>query len=180
MAAACLAGSLSSQISDRAPAPGNPATHAFPALGMVADRKVEVEWNRYYDHAGLTAILEKIHRAFPDLTKLYSVGKSFEGRDLWCLEVTDFKVGDATQKPGMYIDGNIHGNEVQAGEVVAYTGWYLCHQYGRLDKVTDLLDHCVFYLIPTINPDGRDRWFHEAQTANSSRSGAKPVDDDGD
>jgi hypothetical protein len=167
-------------ISDRQPKPGNPADHAFPAVGSAAQRKVVVEWNRFYDHAGLGAILANLHQAFPDLTKLYSIGKSYEGRDLWCLEVTARKVGDAERKPGMYIDGNIHGNEVQGGEVVAYTAWYLCHQYGRLDKVTDLLNHNVFYLIPTINPDGRDRWFHHPQSMHSSRSGLRPYDNDRD
>jgi hypothetical protein len=175
-----LASTRGADVADRTPPPGNLAAHAFPALGMVAERKVDIAWDRFYDSEGLAAILEKIHRAFPDLTRVYSVGKSVAGRDLWCLEISAFKVGDASRKPGMYIDGNIHGNEVQAGEVVAYTAWYLCHQYGRLDKVTELLDNCVFYLIPTINPDGRDRWFHEAQTPHSSRSGVKPVDNDGD
>ncbi len=173
-------GMISAQEAGRLPASGNPASHAYSALGLPATRKVDVEWNRFYDHAGLGTILEKLHRAFPDLTRLYSVGKSVEGRDLWCLEVTAFKVGNCQRKPGMYIDGNIHGNEVQAGEVVAYTAWYLCHQYRQLAKVTDLLDRCVLYLVPTINPDGRDRWFHEAQTPHSSRSGLRPVDDDGD
>jgi hypothetical protein len=170
----------SAQVSDRKPVPSDPSAHSFPALGSIVERKVNVEWNRYYDYAGLSAILEKLHRAFPELTRLYSIGKSFDGRELWCLEVTAFKVGDPSRKPGMYIDGNIHGNEVQAGEVVAYTAWYLCHQYGRLEKVTELLDHCVFYLLPSINPDGRDRWLHQAQNANTSRSGVKPVDDDRD
>src|SRR5688572_9784674 len=153
---------------------------AFPALGMVAERKVDVAWNRFYDTAGLADILKKLHEAFPKLTTLYSVGQSVEGRELWCLEVSAKEVGDPKRKPGMYIDGNIHGNEVQGGEVVAYTAWYLCHQYGRLEKVTELLDHNVFYLIPTINPDGRDHWFRSANTANSSRTGVKPEDDDGD
>jgi hypothetical protein len=168
------------QISDRKPEADNPSNHAYPALGNSAPRKVPVAWNQFYDHAGLSSILAHLHETFPDLTKLYSIGKSVEGRDLWCLEVTARKVGDHDRKPGMYIDGNIHGNEVQAGEVVAYTAWYLCHQYGRLEKTTDLLDHYVFYLIPTINPDGRDRWFHHAQTASSSRSGLKPYDNDRD
>src|SRR5207247_1894351 len=122
----------------------------------------------------------RLNEAFPELTKLYSVGKSYEGRDLWCLEITSQNGGDPKRKPGMYIDGNIHGNEVQAGEVVSYTAWYLCHQYGRLAEVTDLVDHNVFYLIPTINPDGRDRWFHHAQTMHSSRTGLKPYDNDRD
>jgi hypothetical protein len=167
------------EISNRKPKADDPAEHSFPAIGISAQRKVNVEWNRFYDHAGLGGILARIHAAFPKLTKLYSVGKSVEGRDLWCLEVTA-GAGDAKRKPGMYIDGNIHGNEVQGGEAVAYTAWYLCHQYGRLDKVTELLDRCVFYLIPTINPDGRDRWFHQAQSAHSSRSGARPIDNDRD
>jgi hypothetical protein len=92
-------------------------------------RKVDVAWNRFYDHAGLSEILARLHQAFPDLTKLYSIGQSTEGRDLWCLEVTARSVGNPDRKPGMFVDGNIHGNEVQAGEVVVYTAWYLCHQY---------------------------------------------------
>jgi hypothetical protein len=154
--------------------------HVFPALGIVAERKVDVPWNRFYDHAGLSNILKKLHDAFPKLTRLYSLGQSVEGRELWCLEVTSKEVGDAKRKPGMYIDGNIHGNEVQGGEVVAYTAWYLCHQYGRLGKVTDLLDHNVFYLIPTINPDGRDHWLMSAHTSGSSRTGVRPEDNDRD
>lgn len=170
---------VADEVSNRKPKADDPAEHAFPALGSSSERKVSIEWNRFYDHAGLGAILRKIHDAFPKLTKLYSVGKSVDGRDLWCLEVTS-GTGDAKRKPGMYIDGNIHGNEVQGGEAVAYTAWYLCHQYGRLDKVTELLDRAVFYLIPTINPDGRDRWFHRAQSAHSSRTGLDPRDDDRD
>jgi hypothetical protein len=164
-------------VRPRRPRAGNPARHAFPTLGMSAERKVPVEWNRFYDHAGLTAILARLHRAFPELTKLYSIGKSTQGRHIWCLEVTARNVGDPDRKPGMYIDGNIHGNEVQAGETVAYTAWYLCHQYGRLDKVTSLLDERVFYLLPSINPDGRDLWLH---TGERARSGQEPLDNDRD
>ena len=155
-------------------------TNIFPALGITAERKVDVAWNRFYDHAGLSAIQRRLHEAFPKLTKLYSIGRSVEGRELWCLEVTATEVGDPKRKPAMWIDGNIHGNEVQGGEAVAYTAWYLCHQYGRVEKVTDLLDHSVFYLVPTINPDGRDHWLHSANTAHSSRTGVKPRDDDRD
>jgi hypothetical protein len=163
--------------SSRRPRVGNPARHSYPALGAGSERKVRVAWNRYYDHAGLTAILARLNRAFPKLTRLYSIGKSTQGRELWCLEVTARDVGDPDRKPGMYIDGNIHGNEVQAGETVAYTAWYLCHQYGRLEKVTELLNERIFYLVPSINPDGRDLWLNRGGRA---RSGLEPTDDDHD
>ncbi|MCK5556841.1 MAG: peptidase M14, partial [Candidatus Hydrogenedentes bacterium] len=156
------------------------ADHAYQALGAPAQRKTDIAWNRYHDHAGLHAILKQLNEVFPDLTKLYSIGKSYEGRDLWCLEVTNRNKGNPSRKPGMYIDGNIHGNEVQAGEVVAYAAWYLCENYGHIPKVTQVVDDHVFYLIPTINPDGRDHWFHAAHTQSSSRSGKVPYDNDRD
>jgi len=171
---------LSSAASGSQPRTPDLADCALPALGAPHLRQVEVAWNRYYDHAGLGSILARLHGAFPDLTALYSIGKSTEGRDLWCLEVTARRVGDPKRKPAMYIDGNIHGNEVQAGEVVAYTAWYLCHQYGRLDRVTALLDSYVFYLVPMVNPDGRDCWLRTSTGTVSSRTGSAPTDNDRD
>ncbi len=155
-------------------------TQFYRALGAPAERKVDVSWNRFHDCAGMADLLKKLATAHPDLTRLYSIGQSYEEREIWCLEVTNRNCGDPDRKPGMYIDGNIHGNEVQAGEVVAYTAWYLCESYGKNERITTLLDEKVFYLIPTINPDGRDYWFHAANTAHSSRSGKKPLDNDRD
>jgi hypothetical protein len=43
--------------------------------------------------------------------------------------------------------------------------------------VTDLLDERIFYLLPSINPDGRDFWLHKGGFA---RSGLEPTDDDRD
>ena len=101
---------LRAEVFDRKPSATNPSDHAFPALGATAQRKVNVEWNRFYDSDGLSAILAQLHQAFPELTRLYSVGQSIEGRELWCLEVTAHDQGVTERKPAMYIDGNIHSN----------------------------------------------------------------------
>ncbi|MBZ0254941.1 peptidase M14 [bacterium] len=152
----------------------------FKALGAPAHRKVDVAWNRFHDIEGLGEILQRLHEAYPKITKLYSIGESYQGRPVRVLEVTNREIGDPDRKPGMYIDGNIHGNEVQAGEVVAYTAWYLCENYGKVDLVTDLVDTRVLYIIPSVNPDGRDYWFHHANTQHSSRTGQIPTDEDKD
>lgn len=67
------------------------SNQVFKAAGSPVNPKVTVTWNRYYDHAGISEICKKIAAAYPDLAKLQSIGKSFEGRDLWCLTITDFK-----------------------------------------------------------------------------------------
>jgi hypothetical protein len=42
------------------------------------------------------------------------------------------------------------------------------------------MDDKVFYIAPTINPDGRHNYMHEPNTVNTPRSGTIPLDDDGD
>ncbi|MES2003344.1 MAG: M14 family metallopeptidase [Bacteroidota bacterium] len=152
----------------------------FKASGSPVNPKVTVTWNKYYDHAGIGEICKKIAAAYPNLAKLESIGKSYLGKDLWCLTITDFKKGDPARKPAMYIDGNIHSNEIQGAEFAMYTAWYLTESFGDTKFIQELLEDKVFYIVPTINPDGRDSYMHEPNTASSPRSGLIPVDNDGD
>ena len=88
------------------------------------------------------------------------------------------KTGPDTTKPAMWIDGNIHGNEVQAGEVVLYTLWYLTKSYGVNERLTKLVDSTAFYLLVCENPDGRQYWFDHANTPHSSRQNQRHIDHD--
>src|SRR6187551_1813795 len=74
----------------------------FKASGSPVNPKVAISWNHYNDHAGITEICKKIVAAYPDLAKLESIGKSYKGRDIWCLAITDYKKGAADKKPAMY------------------------------------------------------------------------------
>lgn len=156
------------------------AEQVFKAAGSPVNPKVPISWNRYYDHAGITEICKKIAKAYPDLARIESLGKSFQGRDIWCLSITDFKTGDASRKPAMYIDGNIHSNEVQGAEFSLYTAWYLTESFADTEFIRQLLADKVFYIVPSINPDGRDSYFHAPNTGSSPRSGVIPVDNDRD
>jgi hypothetical protein len=148
------------------------------ALGAPLDPKVDIRWNRFYDSGSTIKILKKINKAYPKLTRLESIGKSFEGRDIFVIKITNYKNGDDTTKPAMYIDGNIHSNEIQGTEVSLYTAWFLTESYGKVKWITELLDDKAFYIVPTINPDGRDWFMNEANTAHSPRSGMVPTDND--
>ena len=109
-----------------------------------------------------------------------SLGKSVEGRDLWCVTINNPKTGDDRTKPAMYVDGNIHGNEIQGGEACLYLIWYLAENRGRVESLRTLTDERAFYVVPTVNPDGRAYWFNGPNTTNSSRGGKSPLDDDRD
>ena len=150
------------------------------ASGSPANPKVPVSWNRYNDYAAITEICKKLAKAYPDLVKLESMGKSHLGKELWVMTISDLKKGDPGRKPAMYIDGNIHSNEIQGSEFALYTAWYLAESFADTKHIQNLLEDKTFYIAPTINPDARDNFIHKANNANSPRSGMIPVDNDRD
>jgi len=140
--------------------------------------KVKLDFNRWHDVAELQADLRALEKAYPKFLKYISLGKSYGGRDLAAMIVNNPDTGPDTSKPAMYIEANIHGNEIQGGEICIYTIWYLMENYGKIEKITKLVNERAFYIVPTVNPDGRDYFMHGP--GGNARSGHMPVDDDND
>ncbi len=154
------------------------APHASAQKASDPPFKVKIDWNRWRDVDELYADMKRLQAAFPKFLKLESIGRSARGRDLMLMTINNPATGPETGKAAMYIEANIHGNEIQGGEVCLYTIWYLMENYGRIADVTRLVDERVFYIAPTVNPDGR-QYFMEGPGGNA-RSGHVPVDDDND
>ncbi|HBP21071.1 MAG TPA: peptidase M14 [Planctomycetes bacterium] len=136
-------------------------------------------FNRLYDVEEIGEILAGYARAYPEWVRLETIGKSGEGRPLWLLTLTNPQ-GEELRKPGFYVDANIHANEVQGSETALYLLDFLLTRYGKLERVTELLDRSVFYFIPIVNPDGRARWFSQPATPHFPRTVVAPRDDDRD
>jgi hypothetical protein len=145
-----------------------------------AEPRLPLAFNHFYAYDEMVMALRALEKAHPKLLQLQSIGKSIEGRDMWLMRVLNPDTGPEERKAAMYIDANIHGNELQGTEVCLYTISYLVENYERVKRVRDLVDQRVFYILPTVNPDGRAYWFDGPNTQHSSRGGKKPVDDDGD
>ncbi len=159
---------------------GRAVENFFKAPGTPVNPMVQVAWNRYYTSEGMLDIYRRMVRAYPELVKLESIGKSYQGRDIWLLTVTNHKNKSHSEKPGFWIDGAIHSNEIQGSEIALYTAWYLTENYGKNAFITELVDDKVFYILPISSPDGREMFINQPGTGSSSRSGAIPLDDDGD
>ena len=149
----------------------------FQAAGSPMNPKVQVSWNHYHTNAGLEKIYREIVKAYPQLARLESAGKSIGGRDIWVLTISDFSKGDPSRKPAMWVDGNIHGNEIQGSEMTLYIAWYLTEMFQNNHFIQELLEQKTFYIVPTVNPDGRAVFTEEA---GALRSGILPLDNDRD
>ncbi len=159
-------------------------TLALMALSVMLVRaqevKVPLRFDFYYSYAQVNEALKALNRAYPELTKVEVVGKSDEGRDIYALTINNPKTGEPLSKPGVYVDGNIHGNEIQAGEVCLYLANRLLTYYGKIREITEVVDRNVYYIIPVVNVDGRVHFFEDGNTPSSNRGLRIPVDSDRD
>jgi murein tripeptide amidase MpaA len=113
-------------------------------------------FDTFYRHDELTRLLQDYAAAAPHLVQLQSIGKSFEGRDIWLLVLTQRKTGDDVDKPAFWVDGNIHAAELTASTACLYWLHQLVTGYTTDAQVKALLDSRVVYMVPRLNPDGAE------------------------
>ena len=154
------------------------ATAAQEQRGSDPEHTLPLTWDRWLDHDEIGERLRLMERTWPQFLTLQSAGMSYGGREMWVMTINNPETGDEMDKAAMYIEANVHGNEIQGAEVTLYTIWYLMENYGRIEEITRLVDERVFHLVPSVNPDGRDYFLDEA--GSGARTGHVPVDSDGD
>ncbi|MEJ1931392.1 M14 family metallopeptidase [Nostoc sp. NIES-2111] len=116
----------------------------------------DVRFDKYYRYEELTTILHSYAQEFPQFIKIESIGKSYEGRDIWLLTVTNFATGADEEKPGLWVDGSIHAIELAPSSVCLFFLQTLVTAYGTHPDITRCLDSRVFYVCPRVNPDGAE------------------------
>lgn len=132
-----------------------------------------VDWTGMLTYDQMSTMLQQVHDAYPNTTKLFSIGHTWFERDLWCLELSA-PIAAANNKTGIAVFGNIHGGEQQSGMGAAYTAWWLATQYGKDATATKILNKYNVYVVPLINPDGYQQSFLVNQRQNM-----RPTDHNG-
>jgi hypothetical protein len=139
-----------------------------------------LRFDHYYTYDQLVSALKLLNKTYPELTNLEIVGKSEEGRDIYLITINNKTTGVSSEKPGVYVDGNIHGNEIQASEVCLYLANRLLENFGKNEKITEAINKNAWYILPCVNVDGRFHFFADPNDPSSGRSFRIPVDDDKD
>ena len=139
-----------------------------------------ISWKRYYSYAEWTKIMHDIQKKYPQLSDIQSIGKSRMERDQYLITITAKSTGDHMEKPAMWVDGAIHGNEVNGIMCSLYAMWYLLTRYDYDPYVHDLVDNCTFYILPGLNVDANDSFVSFPNTPNNPREPYRPEDNDGD
>lgn len=129
-----------------------------------------------HDYAAMTSWLKETALSFPNITTLYSAGKSTEGRDLWVLIISDNPSIHEELEPEIKYVGNMHGNEVVGREALLYLIDVLCKNYGKNKWLTELVDGTRIHVMPSMNPDGYERGFDGDRQGYTGRENIHGID----
>jgi len=125
----------------------------------------------YHTLAEMEDILQDIADDHPSITDLYSLGTTYESRDIWCLEITD-NPGVDEGEPGVFLMGLHHAREWPTVEICLNLADELTSNYGSDPDITDLVDNRRIWLITCLNPDG---YYYCHDLGNDWRKNRRPV-----
>jgi len=155
---------------------------AAPAQQPLAPKQAppDPNFSRLYPNTDIKRFLDGYVAAYPEWVKLESLGKASKGEDIWLVTVTNPKTGADKEKPAMLVEAAIHANEIQGSEICVYVLDFVLKNYGKLSRVTELLDRATLYIVPMVSPDSRARWFEGPSNPNFPRTVWVSIDDDRD
>ena len=93
--------------------------------------------------------------AHPGIVSRFSVGQSYEGRDMWAVKISD-NVATDEDEPEVLFVGQHHAREHITVEMTLYILHLLANNYGTDQQITDLVNSREVYIIFTTNPDGSE------------------------
>jgi len=103
----------------------------------------------YHNYAEMVADLQDVAAAHPATVHLFSLGTSYEGRNLISVRISD-DANDNLSEPGVFFVGQHHAREHLTVEVVLS----LMHMFVEKPQTSNLVKSRQIYIVPSLNPDG--------------------------
>ena len=98
------------------------------------------------------AALQDVATKNPKLVKLFSIGKSFGGKDIWVMRIAAPGKVDPDARQAIFIAANIEGYRYLATEACLRTINYLLKNQQE-KEIAGMLSTRTYYLAPMLNPD---------------------------
>lgn len=133
----------------------------------------------YSGKGGLQEEIVKTGQAHPDLTKVVSIGKTLQGKDILALKISKgAKKSKDGSKPSTLYMSNQHAREWITPEMTRRLMHHYLDNYGKDQRITKLVNSTELWFVLSANPDGYD-FTHAAQANRQWRKNLRDVDGDG-
>eukprot|EP01062_Namystynia_karyoxenos_P028189 TRINITY_DN21404_c0_g1_i1.p1 TRINITY_DN21404_c0_g1~~TRINITY_DN21404_c0_g1_i1.p1 ORF type:complete len:449 (+),score=203.14 TRINITY_DN21404_c0_g1_i1:77-1348(+) len=150
-------------IEDLQPALDRMVANRSRAVGKRGDDFVYTE---YHTYAEIDEWIDDMHQLYKDITRIVTVGTSYEGRPMRALVISS---NNKRAKPKIFTNYGIHAREWLSPS----TGLWICKTllqgYGNDPEITELVDGVEWTFLLQTNPDGyeytwtRDRMWRKTR-----------------
>jgi len=131
-------------------------------------------WSHYHNYSEIVATLLYLNETYPNIVDVFSIGKSWQNRDIYCIRLTN--ESNTLPKPKVFFVGYHHAREPITAELVLYFTVDAATKFGTNETLTHMLNCSEIYIVPALNVDG----FDALERNDWQRKNARPIDEDGD
>jgi hypothetical protein len=126
---------------------------ANASASRAASPEFPAGFEAYHTYPEMVDEVDSVVAAHPAIVHKFSIGRSYLGRPLWAVKISDNVAVDENE-PEVLFDSNIHAREHITVEMDLYILHMLADGYGKKQTITRLVDTREIYLIFMLNPDG--------------------------
>jgi carboxypeptidase T len=109
---------------------------------------------KYHTYQEVTQEIHQYAKEYPQILKVESIGKSWEGRDIWAVKISD-NVNKDEDEPAVLIMGMHHSREWISVEVpMALIKTILGGYKAGNERIVNLVNNREIWIVPVVNPDG--------------------------
>uniref|UniRef100_A0A8D0HUM5 Carboxypeptidase X1 n=1 Tax=Sphenodon punctatus TaxID=8508 RepID=A0A8D0HUM5_SPHPU len=110
---------------------------------------------RHHNYKAMRQLMKKVNAECPNITRIYSIGKSYLGLKMVAMEISDNPGQHEVGEPEFRYVAGMHGNEALGRELLLNLMEYLCHEFEAGNpRVVRLVTETRIHLLPSMNPDG--------------------------
>ncbi|KAI3367110.1 hypothetical protein L3Q82_008175 [Scortum barcoo] len=117
---------------------------------------------RHHNYKEMRKLMKSVTEECPDITHIYTIGKSYTGLKLYVMEISDNPGKHELGEPEFRYVAGMHGNEALGRELVLNLMQYLCKEYKKGNqRVVRLVTETRIHLLPSMNPDGYEEAYEK-------------------
>ncbi|NUM35458.1 MAG: zinc carboxypeptidase [Candidatus Brocadiae bacterium] len=112
----------------------------------------------YYTLDETAKIMDSLYQKYGSkklITAKKSIGKSFQGRDIYMFKISDnADLEESDKEPQVLYTSLTHAREPAGMMAIFYFVYHLLENYEKDSRVRSIVDNREIYFIPVVNPDG--------------------------
>ena len=106
----------------------------------LAPAALDANLGMYHTYAEMESVMTDWEANYPDICDMFTIGTSIEGRNIYCIKISDNVSVDEPDEAEVLFMGNHHAREIMSVDIPLRFAGYLLANYGVDPTITSYID----------------------------------------